>query len=1342
MNPPSETHLHSRPTKCSPLRLCALALLTLGQITLGAVKIDHLRCEYLTQPLGIDEVKPRLSWRLDSLERGQAQTAWRILVASTPEALAADQGDLWDSGKVLGDATSQIEYAGVALSSRSECHWKVRSWDAQDQPSAWSAPAKWTVGLLESADWSAKWIDGSAFATASSSGSPPTILLASYEGVAAGSGALDVTAQVTSMIADGNFALSVTNGSFGSDPAFGTVKALRIQYQRGGTTLTRSFPEKSVVMLPADLTAPMIVSARYESVSNPETRFRDVTSTLTSLATSSFSIGVNNTTFDPDPAPNQVKRLKIEYTVDGVAGVITKAENTTFHFPDDLPRPIVATITAAQYEAVDGSASNDVLATLTAMASNGSYSITANNANFGPDPAYLKVKRLRLEFQRDGRSWVKFIAENKVFNYPADLASASAVPVLRKPFTVTKSVRKATMVVTALGLYELHLNGSRVGDHVLAPEWTDYSKRLNYQVYDVTSQLVSGQNVIGAQLANGWYSGHIGNGGYQFWGVSPALLAQLEITYDDGSSERIVSDGSWKISTSPTLATDFMLGEDYDARREINSWSAPGFDDTTWSQVVLRAEPPRPMSGQTMEPVRKLMEIAPIGITQPVAGKWVYDIGQNMVGFVRLKITAPSGTKITLRHAEMLNPDGTLYTDNLRGAPSVDTYVCKGGGEEIWQPKFTFHGFRYVELSGVSAQPPLDTITGIVIGSDIPRSGDFTCSDGMVNQLQSNIEWGQRGNYLSVPTDCPQRDERLGWLGDAQVFVKTATYNSDIAAFFTKWSRDVTDSQLANGTFPDVAPNAAPSSGTPAWSDAGVICPWTIYQAYGDKRVLANCYDSMKAWVEYCRANSTNSIRDRGRGADYGDWLSIAADTNKELIGTAYYAYSTHLLSQAAAVLGHTADATAYATLFQTIKAAFISKYVNTSTGAFIGTGSNTQCAYVMALKFDLLPQNLRAAVVQRLEDDVIAKGNHLSTGFVGVGYLLPTLTEGGKNQTAYNLLRQDTFPSWLFSVKNGATTIWERWDGWTPENGFQTPIMNSFNHYSLGSCGEWLYGSVAGISQDPSSVGYKKIIIRPQPNSEIDSAQASLITMHGRVSSSWRNYAGGFTLDTTIPTNTTAVIHVPTTDVMQVMESGMPATGVNGITFLGIQNGAARFEVGSGRYQFTVGSAIAPGADEAWHDAGAPVKMRISTLLANDGAGPFEFVSAGPLSVDGATITMEDGYVFYTPLAGSSGTDSFTYTIRDAAGGISTRSVQVNVIPADAPVQKTLSFESLPDGSRRVLFSGEPGRIYRIESSETLNGPLSWTTRATIQADEDGTFELVDVPTLPPARFYRAVFP
>jgi alpha-L-rhamnosidase len=511
----------------------------------------------------------------------------------------------------------------------------------------------------------------------------------------------------------------------------------------------------------------------------------------------------------------------------------------------------------------------------------------------------------------------------------------------------------------------------------------------------------------------------------------------------------------------------------------------------------------------------------------------------------------------------MLKPDGSIYTQNLRGAPSVDHYTCKGDGVEVWQPRFTFHGFRYVEISGLASQPDLDAVNGIVIGSDNPQAGEFACSDPRINQLQSNIQWGQRGNYISVPTDCPQRDERLGWMGDAEVFIRTATYNADVASFFTKWLVDVDDGQSAAGSFSDVSPNTGMSGGVPAWGDAGVICPWTIYEIYGDTRILERHLPAMIKWVEYLRANSDGFIRNQNRGNDYGDWLSIGANTPKDMIATAYFAYSTHLVAKSCAAVGRQAEAAKYEQLFEDIKTAFNHRYVS-ADGHVTG---NTQCAYDMALKFDLLPPELRTKAGEYLVADIKAKGDHLSTGFIGVSYLLPVLTQVGQADTAYRVLLQDTFPSWLFSVKHGATTIWERWDGWTPDKGFQDPGMNSFNHYSLGSCGEYLFGGVGGIQ--PASPGYRTIQIKPVIENGLTWANTSYDSIHGKIATAWKLTGQHLTLAVTVPVNTTATVYVPAGDVGGITESGGPAASAPSVHFVREEGGSGVFEVGSGTYEF-----------------------------------------------------------------------------------------------------------------------------------------------------------------------------
>jgi len=1050
-----------------------------------SVTAERLRCEYLVDPIGVDVTAPRLSWIVEGdlkSSRGIRQAAYQILVASTSELLAKDQGDLWDSGKVESDKTSQIEYAGKPLQSRQQCFWKVKIWTAQDsKASDWSKAASWEMGLLKQEDFKSKWIEAACSKTSD------------------------------------------------NDSLFG---AKWIWFPEPGTDLKKTAPagerffrrhipiqsgsklESAILLITVDDQYTLFVNGKEAGKVEEKDGWR------------------HTKRYDLTPMFTEGDNILVlaAKNIENAAGLCAKL---VIQFQDTEQLTIVSD---KQWKVGNQPADNWTSATF------------------------------------DDKAWknaAEIVPVGKGVWGEIELASvSSAVPILRKTLKLAdKPVAKARLYATALGLYQMNINGQRVGDILFAPEWTDYSKRMRYQVYDVTSMTKKGDNVLAGLIGHGWYSGHIGNGNYRHYGKTPALSAQLEITYNDGTTDCIITDDSWKTAASPILASDFMLGENYDAQKEVKGWDETGLNDSTWKTAAIRDETPRPFEGQVMEPARRVDEIKPKTITEPKPGCWTFDLGQNMVGYLRLKVTAPAGTKITIRHAEMLNPDGTIYTTNLRKAISIDTYTCKGTGIEIYQPHFTFHGFRYAEITGLPGKPELDTITGLVIASDTPRTSEFACSDSRINQLYSNILWGQRGNYLSLPTDCPQRDERLGWMGDAQVFVRTATYNADVAAFFTKWLIDVDDAQTIDGAFTDVSPRAGSGHGTPAWADAGVICPWTIYHVYGDSRLLEKHYPSMVKWIEWCRTHSKDLIREdkKDRGGDYGDWLSIGADTPKDLIGTAYFAYSARLVAKAAKALGKTDDAAKYEQLFQDIKAAFNKKYV-AADGRIHG---NTQCCYVMALKFDLLSDEMRAKAIQYLVEDITAKNNHLSTGFVGVSYLLPVLTQAGKLDTVFKLFLQDTFPSWLFSVKHGATTIWERWDGWTPEKGFQDPGMNSFNHYSLGSCGEWMFSTLAGIDTD--GPGFRKLVIHPTPGNGITWAKASYDSINGKIATSWKLEGEMFTLDVTIPPNTSAMIHVPAKDIAVVTENGAPASKSKGVTFRLMEKGCAVFEVGSGCYSFKV---------------------------------------------------------------------------------------------------------------------------------------------------------------------------
>jgi alpha-L-rhamnosidase len=898
-----------------------MSTLAQGPDTAGALHPTTLRCEYLVHPSGIDAINPRLSWIVESDGRGQTQTAYRILVASDEAGLAADKGDLWDSGQVQSDETAHVVYGGVPLASRTRCHWKVMVWDRDGVSSAWSEPAMWTMGLLAPGDWQAQWI--------------------------------------------------------GHD--------------------TAALNEDPELLLPPS-------------------------------------------------------------------------------------------------------------------------------------------------------------------------------PYLRQDFTVNKKVRRATVYATALGLFDMSVNGKPVSDAVFLPGWTDYNKRVYYHTLDVTELVKEGPNAIGAILSNGWYAGYVGFGllqnrgkaGRAFYGETPALLAQLEIDFEDGTRTTVATDPSWKASTGPIRGNDIQMGETYDARRAIPGWDSPGFGDGEWTTATAMDDYPGVVEAYPAVPVRPTEEVQPIAITEPTPGTYIFDMGQNFAGRVRLKVAGPAGTEVVLRFGEMLHKDGSLMTENLRKARATDTYILSGDGEEVWEPRFTYHGFQYVEVTGYPGKPGLDAITGIVLHSDTPLAGTFECDNPMVNQLYSNITWTQRANFIEVPTDCPQRDERLGWTGDAQIYVRSAAWNRDVAAFFTKWLVDLDDAQRPFGAYPDFAPLPyLQNEPSPAWMDAGVICPYTMYRVYGDTRIIEAHYPAMRRFMDFLETTSKDGLRAPVNHC-WGDWLSVGGKTSHEFIATAYFAYDAKLMAEMAAAIGHEDDAKHYAELFETVKVAMADAWVS-EDGRI---KDDTQTCYALALYMGLLPEDLEPKAAARLVELIRDSDGHLSTGFLGVKHALPALSEHGHADVAFRLLTTATFPSWGYSVANGATSIWERWNSYTKEGGIHDPGMNSFSHYAFGSVCEWMFGYMAGIETD--GPGFKRIRIRPRPGgSGISRVHATYDSIRGPVAAVWEIKDGAFLLDVTVPTNTTATIHVPAGGLEAVTEGGAPAGEADGVSFRGMEAGSAVFSVGSGCYRF-----------------------------------------------------------------------------------------------------------------------------------------------------------------------------
>ncbi|SDJ41831.1 alpha-L-rhamnosidase [Nonomuraea jiangxiensis] len=696
-------------------------------------------------------------------------------------------------------------------------------------------------------------------------------------------------------------------------------------------------------------------------------------------------------------------------------------------------------------------------------------------------------------------------------------------PQLRRAFQVRPAVAAARLYISAKGLYEAGLNGRRVGDAQLAPGWTDYRQRIPYQTYDVTDLIAEEENVLAVTLADGWWSGFVGFDPRRpgsHYGRFPELIAELHLDYADGSTQVVVTDGAWRTARGHLAYADLLKGECHDERAATPGWQLPGFDDSSWRPVVVTGHDHAPLVPSPDEPVRALRELAPVAVTRTGPRTHLVDFGQNLAGRVRLAVEEPApGTRVTIRHAETLDAEGGLDVANLRTADATDVLIS-AGQTVVFEPAFTYHGFRYAEITGVE---DLGDVHAVVLHSDTPAAGTFVCSDPEIDQLQRNIEWGQRGNFVSVPTDCPQRDERLGWLADAQVFLPTACFNADVAAFFVKWLRDVRDAQRPEGGFPNVAPriSGVADEGAPGWADAGVLIPWHLYRVYGDERFLD--VDSMAGWVEFVRRHNPDLIWRAKTGPHFADWLAPGAATPRDLLATAFFHRSADLTARAAVVTGRTADAERLRALADDIRTAFIKTFVS-APGRLAG---DTQTGYLLALAFGLLPGEWEEPAVRRLAELVEEHGPQ--TGFLGVNLLCPVLSAHGRADLAHALLRRTDPPSWLYQVRQGATTIWERWDG------AGAPSMNSFNHYAFGSIGEWLYGGVAGIAQAPDSVAFRELVIRPQPG-DLAWARATYESARGHVAVSWERAEGDFRLSVTIPPGATATVHLPDGQTHQVL--------------------------------------------------------------------------------------------------------------------------------------------------------------------------------------------------------------
>lgn len=1036
----------------------ALAAFTLPAAPTG------LRCDYMENPLGIDSPAPSLSWRNESSQPNWRQSAYQILVASSPDLLAPGKADVWDSGRRESPESVGIPYAGPPLQSARRYYWTVRVWDAAGNMSSAGVPAWWEMGLLSRPDWKAEWISRPDPAAAAERSGIRWIWVPGQDPFA--------VPPETSAV----FRLVVTIPEKPRNAALYLLarapSKVRVNgYDSGGKD------GRFLAFDRQDITELIIAGKNLIQI--------------TVTAPPARRPGGGGAGAPANPAPQT-----------GPAAAQPAAPR-----PPQQPRPVVLA---------------------------GLLKITRMDGSVELIPTGERWQaRLGKETDWSPAAVVAPLDDRRMGPDPGPLPGPASL--FRHEFPVSKSVRSARLYITALGSYRAFLNGKRIGADVLTPEYTEYARRVTYQTYDVTSLLNPGANALAAILGDGWFGSAMSWTGVRFSFLPPPtrLLAQLRIDYSDGSSETVSTGSHWKTAPAPILHSEIYAGEVYDARLEQPGWDKPGFKDGSWTAAVLSEAPPSLLSGAATAPPRVIETLKPRSVTLASSGVYIVDMGQNMVGWLRLKVRGQAGAKIRLRFAEILNPDGSIYVDNLRNANQTDVYYLRGGAEETWTPMFTFHGFRYVEITGYPGRPFTGAILGEVVSSAHTITGRIDTSSSLVNRMWNIGIWGQRGNFLSVPTDCPQRDERLGWTGDAQVFWRTGAYNADIAAFGRKWMRDVVDGQSEEGAFGNTAPaipgggGFGPSYGAPGWGDAGVIVPWTAWQQYADLGIVREHWNAMERWMKFIEDANPNYLRRNKTGANFADWLPAGSQTPRDLVATAYWAMIARMMSSMASALGKPADAARYTATYEKIRSAFQKEFIR-ETGE-IGSGSQT--SYVLALHMDLVPAHLKQQAVANLVKDIADHDYHLTTGFLGTPHLLFVLADNGHTDIAYRLLLKQTYPSWGYMLSKGATTWWERWNSDTGD-----PAMNSFNHYAFGSVMAWVYRYLAGIDTDPAAPGFRHIIIRPRIDPLLTYGGAEYDSVYGKITTRWSAPAGGgFTLNVTIPANTTASVHLPNGKVEEV---------------------------------------------------------------------------------------------------------------------------------------------------------------------------------------------------------------
>lgn len=1106
--------------------LLGVLLVCVSSVAMSA-EVNHLTTEFMKNPLGIDVPHPRFAWQMQSSGYGAAQTAYRVVVSISLSNLDKEIF-VYDTGKVKSATSVDVPYGGDALRPSTRYYWKVTVWDEKENAIE-SQPDWFETGLIDS-DWhGAQWIGSSKY------------LLSKYR---------------ARYIMSYDFQLAKKSNT--SVVVFGA--------KTPSNYLSLTFDFKDGVK--------MLLGHTFNSTSA-----NDYAEDISSLIPADQKSVKHHVEMMVSGGGNYDIYVKI----DGKRVKCSKAVDK-----NDLYKFVVWAITPGE------SNPNCRLYQIGYCQSKG------NDATYSDITISAPVYNQALYTDTEVHNAV---GDNQLHLWQP--GSDVSAPMLRRSLSVGKTIKQARLYATSKGIYQFYINGKPVGDGFYNPGWTDYRFRIMYNTYDVTSLLHSGTNGLGVLLGNGWYSDMMGWTGSDWqdqYGLQQKSLAMLKIDYEDGTTEYVATDGSWKcFDGGPIVANSLYNGEDYDAQKEVKGWTDGNFDDSGWYQATterISTEMPK-LQAYVGSMIQNNITLQPVSVKK-VGNAYIYDFGQNMVGVPRLtNMKGKAGQQITIHYAEMLYPDivpgdpvkpytkemyetkkGQMYLDNYRSALSTDHYTfCGDASGETYQPLLTSHGFRYLSIEGLDQPLPLSDVKGIVVESIGRQLSSYETSNKEINRLFENIVWGQRGNFLAVPTDCPQRDERLGWMGDAQIFARSATYNMNTDQFYTRWLYTLRDDQSVNGAYGDFYPNLGTSpfgfdinanrGGSGAWADAGVIVPWQLYQQYGDKGIIQQHYESMSRFMNYLERRSDNYILPSG---GYADWVAPVF-TNSSLINTAYFAYDAQIMQQMATAIGKTEEAERYGRLYNRIKESFGKMFFDTDGYTIYNKGAKgvekigTQTSYVLPLQFGLVPDALKSAAVSHLVEAVESNGNKLTTGFLGTPYICLVLSENGHSDVAHQLFLQTEYPSWLFPVKQGATTMWERWNSYTVKNGFGPVEMNSFNHYAYGAIEEWMMSHSLGIQRDEKQPGYKHILLQPEVGEQLDYAKGGFESVYGYIGSAWTKNADGYTYSVTIPANTSATLTLPATKLADVKLT----KGKEGASAAIYNKGRVKCELKAGQYEFQV---------------------------------------------------------------------------------------------------------------------------------------------------------------------------